>query len=300
MTGIDIPARIARLEGTVERRIALRDVEFRKVGANTRSFTGYAALFDEPYDMYGGASEGGWSEVVDPDAFTRTLNSGPDVVLLLNHDGLPLARTTAGTLSLAADKIGLRVGAPELDTRDPDVQRLAVKMDRGDLDGQMSFAFFTKRQQWSPDYDERRLLELDLNHGDVSIVNFGAQPKTSAQLRSLLAGIATPAEVRAIEARLQARDASVDPDEDAGMIAQGIDAAIDAAVKCLTPDDDDYNPEQALALLVAAEISSDALLALLGVPDADDARALARSPEERTPSTRMTVARARRLMLLDE
>lgn len=62
-----------------------------------------------------------------------------------------------------------------------------------------------------------------------------------------------------------------DPDEDAGSLAQAVDAAIDEALDVI-----DENPDQAKALLLAAEVSSDALLALLGVEDADDLEARAR------------------------
>lgn len=57
-----------------------------------------------------------------------------------------------------------------------------------------------------------------------------------------------------------------DTDEDVGALAQGVDAAIDAAGDAL----DQGNVAQAQALLVAADAASDALLGALGVPDADD------------------------------
>jgi hypothetical protein len=66
---------------------------------------------------------------------------------------------------------------------DPDVQRLAPKMSRGDMD-EMSFAFRVKRDEWSEDDTQRTLMEVSLHKGDVSVVNFGANPATSAQLNS--------------------------------------------------------------------------------------------------------------------
>jgi hypothetical protein len=59
---------------------------------------------------------------------------------------------------------------------------------------------------------------------------------------------------------------SYDPDDDPGALAQALDAAIDAAQLALADD----NPAQAAALLTAAEATSDALLAVLGLPDADE------------------------------
>jgi hypothetical protein len=49
----------------------------------------------------------------------------------------------------------------------------------------MSFAFRTIRQEWNDDESERRLLEVSLDRGDVSIVTNGAQPATTSTLRGL-------------------------------------------------------------------------------------------------------------------
>jgi hypothetical protein len=50
-------------------------------------------------------------------------------------------------------------------------------MERGDLD-EMSFAFRVTRQEWNEDYTERWINEVNLSKGDVSIVNYGANPHT--------------------------------------------------------------------------------------------------------------------------
>ena len=62
----------------------------------------------------------------------------------------------------------------------------------------------------------------------------------------------------------------MDGDDDPGALMQAIDAIIDAAVKCLDPTDDDYNPEQAAALLTGADETIDCLLGMFGLVDADD------------------------------
>jgi HK97 family phage prohead protease len=155
-------------------------LELRDVSGNLK-LTGYASVFESPYDVYGGPPMG-WTEIVDRKAFDVTLSESPDLHLLINHEGMPLARTKSGTLRLAADSTGLHVEA-DLDPSDPDVQRLRTKMTRGDMD-EMSFGFRVKRQEWNEDYTERRLLEVSLHKGDVSVVNFGANPATSAQLNS--------------------------------------------------------------------------------------------------------------------
>lgn len=183
-----------RLSGSTERRsihLEVNDFELRSDG-DTLKFEGYASLFGVGYDMYGGPEKGGWTEYVDKRAFERTLSSKPDVVLNLNHGeggtGLPLARTTSGTLELRTDKKGLRPSA-SLDLRDPDVQALQVKVERGDVN-QMSFAFRTIRQEWDDEETSRTLLELSLDRGDVSIVTNGANPKTSVQLRNMIEALA--------------------------------------------------------------------------------------------------------------
>lgn len=176
-------AKSDRLLGAPERRaFKCEEFELRATSDSTLTLNGYASVFGKGYEMYGGPEKGGWTEIVDRAAFDETLKRKPDVHLLINHDGLPLARTKSGTLRLSSDSVGLKVDA-ELDRSDPDVQRLEVKMGRGDMD-EMSFAFRTIRHEWNEDETERRLLELNLDKGDVSVVNFGANPHTSVGFRS--------------------------------------------------------------------------------------------------------------------
>lgn len=141
--------------------------------------TGYASVFNAPYEVYGGPPMG-WTETIDRRAFDQTLSEKPDLHLLINHEGMPLARTKSGTLQLSADNHGLKVTA-QLDRSDPDVQRIEPKMQRGDMN-EMSFAFCVLKQVWSENDTQRRITEISLDKGDVSLVNFGANPATSAQL----------------------------------------------------------------------------------------------------------------------
>lgn len=140
---------------------------------------GYAATFGQPYDM------GPFWEQIDRRAFNRTLGASPDVRLLVDHEGQPLARTKSGTLELSADSQGLHMRAA-LEASDPDVQRLLPKMRRGDLD-EMSFAFRVAPggDEWdySGDRTMRTLNELSLAGGDVSVVTYPANPNTSVSVR---------------------------------------------------------------------------------------------------------------------
>lgn len=176
MTGrddlIDIPER---------RSVPVAEFEVREK-SGTAHVEGYASIFDKGYDIYGGPDSGGFTEFVGRGAFKTTLAAKPDVVLLENHTGGPLARTKSGTLALATDSTGL-ISAFDLDLRDPQAKSVFIKLDRGDYD-EMSFAFRVKQNTWSEDETIRHLDEVSLHKGDVSIVNFGANPFTSVGLRS--------------------------------------------------------------------------------------------------------------------
>jgi HK97 family phage prohead protease len=119
-------------------------------------------------------------EYVRRGAFSKTLNDGADVRLLIDHEGVPLARTKSGTLALEEDERGLRVEA-ELDPANPDAMRVLSAMRRGDL-SQMSFAFRTVKDSYNSDRSVRELKEVQLF--DVSIVTFPAYEETVAELRS--------------------------------------------------------------------------------------------------------------------
>lgn len=178
-----------------------RGIDDYEVRANGNDFVvrGYASLFDSPYPVAGGPEAGGWLEQVDRRAFDVTLNSNPDVHFLINHEGVTLARTKSGTLSLATDKKGLLAEA-RIDRRDPMGQSLEVKMERGDLD-EMSFAFRTVRQEWDSDYTERRLLEVNIDKGDVSVVNNGANDKTRIRIADTRDALSVLAAADLVEVR---------------------------------------------------------------------------------------------------
>ena len=136
---------------------------------------GHAATFDDPYEV------GSFTETIRPGSFRRTLGEQPDVSLLVNHTGTPLARTTSGTMTLREDSVGLAFTA-QLEPSDPDVQALVPKLRRGDL-SEASFAFRATRQSWSEDKTERTLREVAIHRGDVSIVTTAANPSATASLR---------------------------------------------------------------------------------------------------------------------
>jgi phage prohead protease, HK97 family len=205
------------IDAPERRSIAASDFDVHSDG-DSLVLKGYASIFDHPYDVMGGSPRG-WTETVDKRAFDQTLAGKPDVHLLINHEGMPLARTKSGTLTLGTDARGLLVTA-NLDRRDPDVQRLETKMQRGDMD-EMSFAFRVKNDSWSDDDSQRRLTEVSLHKGDVSVVNFGANPATSAQLNSLRAALDVVADLEPEAALAELRSGGSDV---LGRIAEARDA----------------------------------------------------------------------------
>lgn len=183
---------------------------------------GLASVFGYEYTVYGGPPYG-WVERIEEGAFDQTLADDPDVVFLLNHDGLPLARTKSGTMELSTVDTGLQVRA-DFDTVNPDVQKLGSALNRGDVD-EMSFAFRTTAQEWRahddyPDDDQslRMITEVNLHRGDVSAVTFGASDATDIDIvRSLEAlNVEELAEARAvIDRRLNQQPGGM-PGEDRG------------------------------------------------------------------------------------
>lgn len=162
----------------------MTDLEFRggipaevRADADGVKVSGYAAVFGQVADI-----GGYFREVIESGAFRDAIGRD-DVVFLINHDGLPLARTRSGTLTLTEDSHGLRMETT-LDPEDPDVKSIVSKMKRGDLD-KMSFAFRAEVQEWDEEQDPplRTIKRASLR--DVSIVTTPAYEGTDIGLRSL-------------------------------------------------------------------------------------------------------------------
>ena len=172
--GSDMSSTVQWVSNTLDERrsVAYTTLEMRE-SEDGNVFTGYAAVFDSPSEPMP------FVEYVRKGAFTKTLKDGADVRLLIDHEGVPLARTKSGTLTLEEDDRGLRVEA-SLDPMNPDAQRVISAMRRGDL-SQMSFAFRTIKDAFSADGMVRELREVQLF--DVSVVTYPAYEDTIAELR---------------------------------------------------------------------------------------------------------------------
>ena len=135
-----------KANATERREYRIQDLEVRSDGERTSPprLVGHAAVFDQE------ARINGWGgdifiELVAPGAFSESIGAD-DVRALWNHDGASLlGRTSAGTLDLAEDEVGL---AFDLDTPDTQLGRdLAVLVERGDV-SEMSFGFRVQDESW--------------------------------------------------------------------------------------------------------------------------------------------------------
>lgn len=167
----------SKMKRTERRTFTVRDIETRESDDGTMRMAGYAAVFNEaslPLPFI---------ERIAPGAFAKTLQETPDVRLLANHEGLPMARTKNGTMRLYEDEKGLYFEAELANTQE--ARDLYTLVARGDVD-QMSFAFRVIRQKYNEDRSERLLTEVSLADGDVSIVTYPAYPTTSVEAREAL------------------------------------------------------------------------------------------------------------------
>lgn len=167
----------SKMKKTERRTFTVRNIETREAEDGTMRMAGYAAVFNEP------SLPLPFIEKIAPGAFSKTLKETPDVRLLINHEGLPLARTKNGTMRLSEDQKGLYFEAELANTQE--ARDLYTLVARGDVD-QMSFAFRVIRQKYNEDRSERLLTEVSLADGDVSIVTYPAYPATSVEAREAL------------------------------------------------------------------------------------------------------------------
>lgn len=164
----------------MERRTA---IELRAGGdAKSPRLVGHAAVFNSPSQDLGG-----FTEVIRPGAFKRSLAGSVDPLALVQHmPQLVLGRRSAGTLRLHEDERGL---AFEIDVPDTSAARdLLVSVQRGDVRG-ASFAFSTPKggDKWEMRGGAvvRELIDVDLH--EITITAQPAYTDTSVAMRSLAA-----------------------------------------------------------------------------------------------------------------
>lgn len=120
-------------------------------------------------------------ETIDEDAFNDTL--GNDIRALVNHDStLVLGRTTAGTLILRVDQVGLW-GSITVNQADQDAMNLYERVRRGDVT-QCSFGFDIIDQSTEVMENGTTVWKLrKVKLYEVSVVTFPAYEDTSVQAR---------------------------------------------------------------------------------------------------------------------
>jgi HK97 family phage prohead protease len=178
----------ARSLGKTETRTNHVEFELRAEGDDGMTFTGYAAVFNQPSEDLGG-----FREYVAPGAFTRSLKSRSEVKLLWNHDaGEPLASMRGGTMKLVEDERGLKVTARLPQTsRGRDVAELI----RTKTVDSMSFGFNVIRDSWSKDGTTRTLESVRLI--EASVVSYPAYTQTAGTVSVRSADAAISADLLA-------------------------------------------------------------------------------------------------------
>jgi HK97 family phage prohead protease len=210
----------------VHDRVLSFPAEFRgenveRDGKNFYRVEGVASSFNRAYEMWD--VFGPYDEEVVEGAADDTLARKPDVVFLINHRGLSLARTAGpwngntGTLELSADATGLRDVA-WLNPERSEVKDLALAID-DKIVTEQSFAFMIDEGVWNEDFTKFQIVRFDINRGDVSAVNYGANPYTSiaARQQEILTDLrlAGPSMARAaLHSLLQRGDVDIDSEVD--------------------------------------------------------------------------------------
>ena len=195
-------------EGRSYRAVAEIEIRTAMEGEDERmTVEGYATTFNDPYVLW---KEDGYTvkEQIDRSAFDGADMS--DVIMQYDHEGRVFARTSNGTLTLAADDHGMKIVA---DLGGTELGRQLYEEIKGGYTNKMSFGF-------TVDADTREITE---NHEtgeteilrtitairklyDVSAVSLPANNATEISARAYCEGvIAEAAEERRAHAEREAR-----------------------------------------------------------------------------------------------
>lgn len=177
-------------EGRQYRNIDVSSFERRADDSGERIVEGYATIFNQPYELY---SLDGYTimEQVDARAFDECDMS--DVIMQYDHEGRVFARTSNGTLELAADETGLHIRA-RLDGTD--LGRDVYEEIEGGYTTKMSFGFKVSEDRREVTEDSEsdtvtvlRTITKISKLFDVSAVSLPANDATSISARSYADGV---------------------------------------------------------------------------------------------------------------
>lgn len=155
----------------------------------TRTVTGYASTFNEPYTLFTGEGYE-YREVVEPEAFDNTDMS--DVIMQYDHEGRVFARTKNDTLTVQPDEKGLFITA---DLGGTEIGRELYDEIRGGYTDKMSFGFTVSDEMEEKEKTDDGLV-IYTRHikavgklYDVSAVSIPANDATSISVRKLSDGV---------------------------------------------------------------------------------------------------------------
>jgi HK97 family phage prohead protease len=176
----------------------------------------------------------GFTEVIEPGAFRKTLQEA-DVVCLWQHDpSWVLGRMSNKTLEARETDTALE-GVVALDAEDPMHKHFARRVERRDVVGS-SFGFETVRDEW--DYsDENQIIRTlkEVRLFDISPVTFPAYPDSDAQKRASsvldIASVRAGVDIAVLAAAIAAAEDGRIPSE----AAERVRSCVDKIVAMLPP-----------------------------------------------------------------
>jgi len=185
-------------EGRQYRNINVSGFECRAEDDGKEIVTGYAATFNDPYELYRDAYSGTVyivREQIDPNAFDDADMS--DVIMQYDHRGRVFARLSNGTLELSTDQHGLHMRA---DLGGTEIGRQLYEEIKGGYTTKMSFGFRVaqdKREQSVETNEETgtktitilRTITKIAKLYDVSAVSLPANDATNISSRNYGEGV---------------------------------------------------------------------------------------------------------------
>ena len=186
------------------RKIDVSVMETRKAEDGAMIVEGYAATFNQPYQLYS-YSDFTVNEQIDRHAFDDTDMS--DVIMQYDHEGRVFARISNGTLELSVDDHGLKIRA-RLDGTE--IGRQLFEEIQGGYTSKMSFGFTVGEQKREETEDMEnghttvlRTITKITKLYDVSAVSLPANDATEISARNTGDGLIAEVkqELLAIQAR---------------------------------------------------------------------------------------------------
>lgn len=251
--------------GVEVRHFAAEGLEVREssAGGDTVLISGSPIVYNVGYrvrDMYGE-----FEETMLPGVASDLIGRS-DTRFLFNHGGLPLARSTSGTLTLTDTPKALTFTA-ELDTRQSVANDLLIAIERGDVT-QMSVGMVVGADTWSANDTKRSISRLsDLL--DVSGVTYPASPSTDIAIaQRMMAEV--PVESRARVRRMWSMSRDLRSGRqltaaEADMLSDGLEALAEVEEDRAAPTDVDKKMPSKLSAIHSA--LQDAITTQMKDPD---------------------------------